>query len=125
MQLGKLDGSQSAQDVGHKTPDNTPQVDQGVITQKQNAQQGDATHTFPRIISQWDRNKREVIRVELDHYNGRHIVGIRVWYRDGDDLKPSRTGLTVSVKHLAPLATALAVALNVAQDAGLLDEGEQ
>jgi hypothetical protein len=80
---------------------------------------------FPRLISQWDRNKREVIRVELDHYNGRHIVGIRVWYRDGDDLKPSRTGLTVSVKHLAPLAMALSLALDAAQDAGLIDGGDE
>lgn len=79
--------------------------------------------TFPRIISEWDRNKREVIRVELDHYNGRHIVGIRVWYRDGEALKPSRSGLTVSVKHLAPLATALSLALNAAEKAGLLGEG--
>jgi hypothetical protein len=31
----------------------------------------------------------------------------------------------VSVKHLAPLATALAVALNVAQDAGLIDDVDE
>lgn len=76
---------------------------------------------FPIIIAEWDRNKREVIRVALDQYNGQCTVNVRVWYRDA--LKPSRTGITLSVKHLAPLATALSLALDAAQNAGLIDDG--
>jgi hypothetical protein len=48
-----------------------------------------------------------------------------VWYRDGDTIKPSRTGLTLSVKHLAPLATALTLALDAAKMARMFDGGEQ
>jgi hypothetical protein len=80
---------------------------------------------YPQIISEWDRNKREVIRVALDLFSGQHTVNVRVWYRDGDAVKPSRTGLTLSVKHLAPLATALSLALDAAVEAGLIDGGEQ
>jgi hypothetical protein len=96
--------------IGTESPENVP---------------NDVLSTFPRLISQWERNKREVIRVELDQYNGRHTVNVRVWYRDGDALKPTRTGLTLSVKHLAPLATALSLALEAAQESGLLDGGAQ
>lgn len=88
------------------------------------AQPHDAS-ILPRIVSEWDRNKREVIRVALDQYNGQHTVNIRVWYRDGEALKPSRTGITLSVKHLEPLATALSLALDAAREAGLIDGGEQ
>lgn len=87
---------------------------------------GASANPFPIIISEWDRNAREIVRVALDQFNGRHTVNVRVWYRDGDSVKPSKTGITLSIKHLPQLATALSLALTVAREAGLVDgEGEQ
>lgn len=81
---------------------------------------------FPLVVGEWDRNKREVVRVALDQYNGRHTINLRIWYRDGDTLKPGKAGLTLSLKHLPDLAEALGAALEAATTLGLLsDEGEQ
>ena len=78
---------------------------------------------FPLVVAEWDRNSREVIRVALDQYNGHHTLNVRVWYRDGDQIKPGRAGLTVGVKHLAGMADAMAKALASAIDLGLVEQG--
>lgn len=78
---------------------------------------------FPIFVAEWDRNSREVVRVALDHYNGRHTINARVWYRDGDDVKPSKSGITLAVKHLPALAGALHKALDEAVRLGLLNDG--
>ncbi len=50
------------------------------------------------MIAEWDRNSREVIRVALDKYNGRHtIINARVWYRDGGEFKPGKAGMTLAL----------------------------
>lgn len=66
-----------------------------------------AASAFPIIIAEWDRNSREIIRVALDRYKGRLTVNARVWYRDGDEVRPTKQGLTLSIKHLAFLSGAL------------------
>lgn len=77
---------------------------------------------FPIVIAEWDRNSREVVRVELQ-YNGRHTINVRVWYHDDNDvLKPGKTGITLAVKHLPALADALGKALATARDLGLTEE---
>lgn len=77
---------------------------------------------FPIVIAEWDRNSREVVRVALDQYNGRHTVNARVWYHSDDGLRPGKTGITLSVKHLPALADALAAAVERAKAIGLLDD---
>jgi hypothetical protein len=78
---------------------------------------------FPLVIAEWDRNSREVVRVALDQYNGRHTINARVWYRDGDEVKPSKSGITLAVKHLPALADAIGKALDRAGLLGLLNDG--
>lgn len=81
---------------------------------------------LPVIVAEWDRNAREIVRVALDQFNGRHTLNVRVWYRDGNDLRPSKAGLTLALKHLEPLAIALNSAIRVAHETGLIaDGGEQ
>lgn len=77
--------------------------------------------SFPIVVAEWDRNSREVVRVALDHFNGRHTVNARVWYRDDDALKPGKTGITLAVKHLPALADAMAKALTKARELGLIE----
>lgn len=81
--------------------------------------------SMPVTIAQWDRNAREVVRVDLHEFNGRAVVGCRVWYRDGAEIKPGKTGLTLSVKHLPALADALGKALAHAIELGLVEGGRE
>jgi hypothetical protein len=75
---------------------------------------------FPIIIVEHQRNERELLRVSLDQYRGRNTIDIRVWFRSGDELKPGRKGLTMSVSHLPALAAGIAAALARAQAEGLI-----
>jgi hypothetical protein len=81
----------------------------------------DNATAFPLVIAEWDRNSREVVRVALDRYSGRHTINARVGYRDGDQIKPGKSGIALGVKHLPALADAVAKALVQARELGLLD----
>lgn len=65
---------------------------------------------FPIVIAEWERNAREVVRVALDCYRGAYTIDVRVWWFSGSTLKPGKTGITLSVKHVTGLADALAKA---------------
>lgn len=73
-----------------------------------------------QIICDIPKNAREVIRVELDEYEGHQLVAARIWYSDDGGLKPTRKGLSVSVKHLTALREAIEKAEAEARAAGLL-----
>jgi hypothetical protein len=78
-----------------------------------------------QIIDEWPRNARETIRVSLSEFNGTPTVDIRVWFNDGvSGMKPGRSGLTLSTKHLPKLAAALANALGEAQTQGAAGANE-
>jgi hypothetical protein len=76
--------------------------------------------SFPIVITEWERNSREIVRVALDQYNGAFTINVRVWYRDGDEFKPGRSGLTLALKHLPKLASGLANALSRAEAMGMI-----
>lgn len=78
---------------------------------------------LPIVISQWQKNSREILRVRLDAYKGQTVIDCRAWYGEPDNLKAGRGGLTLSVKHLPALAAALETALKQAYTNGLLQEG--
>lgn len=72
------------------------------------------------VIAEWPRNARETLRVRLDEFQGRAIIDLRCWYGDGVTLKPGRAGLTLSTRHLPQLAEALAKAVEIATNSGLI-----
>jgi hypothetical protein len=82
----------------------------------------DNAAVFPLVIAGWNRNAREVIRVALDRYEGRHTIKVRVWYRNGHEIKPGKSGLALGVKHLPALADAVAKALVQSRELGLIDD---
>jgi hypothetical protein len=76
---------------------------------------------FPISIAEWDRNEREVVRVALDQYRGCNTIDLRNWFRAADgELRPTKSGLTLSLKHLPALADALERALAKARELRLL-----
>lgn len=76
----------------------------------------------PRLISEWRRNAREIIRISLGQYNDCHVVDIRTWVVDADgELQPTKTGITLAAeRHLAALAKGLADALITARELGIV-----
>lgn len=72
------------------------------------------------IVSEWQKNQREVVRVGLEEFNGRPIVNLRVWYRPegSDDLRPGKSGIAMSAQHLPALASAINRALSLAVQQG-------
>jgi hypothetical protein len=70
--------------------------------------------TAETIIASWPRNGRETIIVKLCEYQGRPICDVRTWFTAEDGLRPSRSGITLSVRHLPQLAEALAKAVQLA-----------
>lgn len=79
--------------------------------------------TEPIVIASWPKNARETLQVSLTWYHDRPIVDCRDWYMGADGaLKPGRSGLTVSIRHLPQLAEALAKAVETAAATGLLTE---
>jgi hypothetical protein len=74
----------------------------------------------PITVAEWPRNSRETMRVRLDHYQGNTVIDARAWYAGPDgELRPGRSGLTIGIKHLPALASALAMALEETQRRGL------
>ena len=59
------------------------------------------------VISSFEKNKKEEVRVSLDTFHGRKLINIRVWYK-GDDgtVKPGK-GLAVGVDRYKDLAGAI------------------
>jgi hypothetical protein len=82
------------------------------------------SEALPIIIAEWPKNGRENIRVSLPKYQSNHTIDLRLWYLAEDGaLRPGNKGITVSVKHVRQLATALAEAERRAGELGLLTEG--
>ena len=71
-------------------------------------------------ISEFRRTSREVVRIALDEYQGCPIIDCRCWYGDESELKPGRTGISLSLKHLEALAVGLTNALEEARRRGLI-----
>ena len=63
----------------------------------------------PIIIDQWERSKREAVRVQLVEYKQNILIEARVYHKQHDgEYRPTRKGLSLGLKHLRPLAKALA-----------------
>lgn len=76
---------------------------------------------LPVIVAEWPRNKREVVRVTLDHYGGQPTLDCRCWYSDPESgFLPGRSGITLAIRHLPVLHEALGKAASEARRLGLL-----
>lgn len=76
---------------------------------------------LPHVADEWAKNRRENVRITLDEYQGTPTIDIRTWWFGDDALRPGRSGITLSVRHLPALAEGIAKALRDARELGLLD----
>lgn len=74
-------------------------------------------------IFEFDKNRREKVRVSLNTFRGHRLVGIRVWFdpQDGSDLRPGNSGLSLRVDRIGALQKALEAAAQAAKASGWLE----
>ena len=97
------------------TPENTKPA------QKRTPESGNGI-ALPVVVSEWQKNTRETVRISLSVYQGRQTIDYRLWYDSGDGiLKPSPKGLTLALAHLPTLADGIAKALQIAMENGLVN----
>ena len=76
-----------------------------------------------RIIAEWPLKRHERLRVTLDLFNGVWLINSRKWFEAEDgEWRPSKQGIALGVKHLPQLAEAVAKALSIARERGLLGD---
>ena len=54
-----------------------------------------------------EKGPAEVLRVEASNWKGYELVQLRVWYYDGDVLKPTKKGLAVKRSLIPKMIEAL------------------
>jgi hypothetical protein len=60
------------------------------------------------LISKFEKNKKEEVRVSLDTFHGRKLINIRVYYKDDDGtMKPGKQGLALTVDRYKDFAGAI------------------
>jgi hypothetical protein len=53
------------------------------------------------------KNAREEIRISVDEFKGHRLCNLRVWYLDGDELRPGKQGIALRLELLPQLLEAL------------------
>ena len=60
------------------------------------------------FIAQFEKNKKEEVRLSVETFHGRKIINIRVFYKDDDGTwKPGKQGLAISVDRYKDLAASI------------------
>jgi hypothetical protein len=69
------------------------------------------------VIGEFEKNRREMIRVSVESFKGHRLLAVRVWARgagkNGEDI-PTRAGLSIKVEKIDEFIEVLTKASNVA-----------
>lgn len=57
------------------------------------------------------KNTREEIRISIDDFKGHRLCNLRVWYLDGDEMRPGKHGLALRLDLLPEILSALQTAI--------------
>lgn len=61
-----------------------------------------------RIIAEFQKNSREIIRVRLSEFKGRELIDIRTWYTaDDGEWRPSSKGVAFNSELFGELKAAV------------------
>jgi hypothetical protein len=92
-------------------PDDEP--NRNINQQKSDAELG--------IVAEWPISAGQVLRISVEPYKGAWLFNVRKWFDPGNgELRPSKQGVALSVKHLPKLAEAVNGALSAARSRGLV-----
>jgi Transcriptional Coactivator p15 (PC4) len=72
------------------------------------------------------RGRRGHARVDLSEYEGHPLVNVRIWQTGSDGIdRPTVKGVSLGIRKLPELASALAKAETKARELGLLDDQDE
>jgi Transcriptional Coactivator p15 (PC4) len=77
---------------------------------------------LPLVVAEIEKNARERFRVTIDSFKGTNVIDLRTFFVDGENVRPTRSGLATSIRHLPALAKAMNDALDRARELGLVRE---
>jgi hypothetical protein len=65
-----------------------------------------------RVVAQFAKNRREVVRISLGEFGGHALVNIRAWApsQDGSTFIPTKAGLALRIELLGELIDSLEAA---------------
>ena len=60
------------------------------------------------IIKDIEKNKTEIIRIEISEFKGRDLINLRIWYKSIDEkgditFKPTQKGVTLNISQFDEL----------------------
>lgn len=81
--------------------------------------------TEERVVHEFPKNDREIVRAVVSTFKGRRYCSVRVFYRDNgrDGWLPSKKGLTLSLDLLHDLGRAVRALEETARNDGEPSEG--
>jgi hypothetical protein len=74
-----------------------------------------------QMVTQFEKNSKEEIRVSIDRFHGRNLINIRVYYRGPDQQwLPGRQGIALGIDRYRDLADAVVRLGEALQAQGLI-----
>ena len=77
-----------------------------------------------KLITEFEKNSQEVIRVQLREFRGHQLLDVRVFYHpeEGGEVRPSKKGISVSAELVPKIRAAIEEAEKALREAGVLDD---
>ena len=73
-------------------------------------------------IASAPKNQREVLKIEAYRMpDGKWRYGARIWFRDGEEWKPSREGWSLPIETASEVALAFHAVVQAARDRELIE----
>ncbi|HUI12551.1 MAG TPA: transcriptional coactivator p15/PC4 family protein [Xanthobacteraceae bacterium] len=70
----------------------------------------------------WANRRGEAVRVQIRNYQGRNLIDLRKFFTGKDGrLRPTKKGLTLSIRKLPDLARGISNAMSAAHELGLIE----
>lgn len=64
-----------------------------------------------KVIKDIEKNKKDILRVEVSEFKGYHFAQIRIWFKDESDvLRPTQKGVTIPTRAIPEIIQALEAA---------------
>jgi hypothetical protein len=77
---------------------------------------------FPVVIRRWQKDPRHEVKVQLTEFKGHPLIEARIYWQVYEGhTRPSKNGLTIGVRHLPALISALTSAESKARSLNLIE----
>lgn len=97
---------------------------------RQDASQRKSNHSNagdvePLLIAEWPIKRGEIARVSIENYKGTWLISLRKWFEAEEGRFRPGKGISLSVKHLRRISTAMDDALVAAGERGLIPADQE